>query len=288
MTAGAAQVQWNHNTTHYDASATYKDFGDGFRADSGFVPQVGYREVYGQTGWTFRPKGFVSSLHPLLLLDTQTERTSGALIDRYVAPGVEMNTRWSGYMQLRFLDDRIRAGDRTFPRRQLFFFANVSPSRLLRQVHVDGDLGTDVDFDNVRPGQGGSVNLSATLDPTQHLQFDLVADTQWLRVDDAAHAGEPLFTARVWRAKGTYTFTARTFVRVIGQYVTTSRDPQLYVAATDARDGHFTGTALFAYKVNWQSVVFVGYGDDRDLTLEHHLAPTGHQVFVKLSYAVQR
>ena len=54
-------------------------------------------------------------------------------------------------------------------------------------------------------------------------------------------------------------------------------------------NGHFSGcTALFAYKINWQSVMFVGYGDDRDLTLQNRLVPTGHQVFVKLSYAIQR
>jgi hypothetical protein len=288
LLSGAAQVQWNHNTTHYDASATYKDFGDGFRADNGFVPQVGYREVYGQTGWTFRPHGFFSSVRPFVLMDAQTERTGGATIDRSIVPGAEMNTRWSGYMQFRYLEDRIRDGDRTFPRRQLFFFTSLSPSRLLQQVHIDGDLGTDVDFENARPGRGGDVNLSATINPTNHLQFDLIENTQWLHVDDPAGLSQPLFTAHVSRVKGTYTFTARTFVRLIGQYVSTEREPRLYRAVTDARDGQFSGTALFAYKINWQSVMFVGYGDERALTPENHLVPTGHQVFVKLSYALQR
>jgi hypothetical protein len=45
---------------HFDVNTTYKDFGTGFRADNGFVPQVGYREAGGETGWTFRPKGFFS------------------------------------------------------------------------------------------------------------------------------------------------------------------------------------------------------------------------------------
>ena len=46
---------------------------DGFRADTGFVPQVGYREAYGYTGWTVHPTGFVSSARPFV---TSTIRRS--------------------------------------------------------------------------------------------------------------------------------------------------------------------------------------------------------------------
>ena len=46
---------------------------------------------------------------------------------------------------------------------------------------------------------------------------------------------------------------------------------------------------LFAYKVNWQSVLYVGYGDLRDVTgLEGDFDLGERQVFMKLSYAFQR
>src|SRR5205085_79194 len=38
--SGAGQLQWSHNTTHLDVTGTYKDIGAGFRADTGFIPQV--------------------------------------------------------------------------------------------------------------------------------------------------------------------------------------------------------------------------------------------------------
>ena len=44
------------------AFAQYRDFGDDFRADDGFVPQVGFRENYVESGYTLRPKGFFSRL----------------------------------------------------------------------------------------------------------------------------------------------------------------------------------------------------------------------------------
>lgn len=288
MTSGGSQLQWNHNTTHYDASATYKDFGNGFRADNGFVPQVGYREAFSDTGWTFRPHGFLSRLRTFVNVDRQNDRNTGALLDQWVSPGAGMDTRWNGFMQFRYQRDRIRAGAQTFPRQQFLYVANISPSRLVQFVHIDGYVGSDVDFTNVRAGRGAVVNLEGLVNPTNHLAIDLIESTQWLHADDAAGVSRRVFTARVSRVKATYTFTARSFVRVIGQYVSTDRDPLLYVQPTTARDGQFAGTALFAYKINWQSVMFVGYGDDRDLTLQNRLVPTGHQVFVKLSYAIQR
>jgi hypothetical protein len=56
----------------------------------------------------------------------------------------------------------------------------------------------------------------------------------------------------------------------------------------DARSGTFGGSALFSYKLNWQSVMFVGYGDDRELLDERRLERVDRQLFVKLSYAFQR
>ena len=52
--------------------------------------------------------------------------------------------------------------------------------------------------------------------------------------------------------------------------------------------GFFSGSALFAYKLNWQSVVFLGYGDTRTLSEDGGLPPAGRQLFLKVSYAFQR
>jgi len=154
-------------------------------------------------------------------------------------------------------------------------------------------IGQQVDFENSRPGHGATINLSATVRPGNHLEIAIVENQQWLNVDDAAGESRRLFVARVARLKGTYTFTARLFARAIGQYVSTTRDPSLYLSPVPGRSGDFGGSALLAYKVNWQSVIFIGYGDDRELTDStddrvRRLAPLDRQVFVKVSYAFQR
>ena len=154
---------------------------------------------------------------------------------------------------------------------------------------LDGFFGEQVDFANSRLGTGGMVNLTSSIRPTDHLELRLNASRQWLNVDAPATAGkERLFTADVARLRATYTFTARAFARVIAQYVHTDRDPGLYTLAVDPQSGSWSGSFLLAYKLNWQSVVFLGYGDNRTLVDDNRYEKADRQFFLKLSYAFQR
>jgi hypothetical protein len=293
LTGHAGTVQWIHNAKHLDWAGVYRDISGGFRADTGFVPQVGYRDFSGQTGWTFRPTNFLSRLRTFVGGDRQVDG-SGQLISRDVQPGFGMDSKLNGFLQFRLIDDLIRTPrGPLIGRRQFGYVVLFSPSRFFAQIEADGTLGQDIDFENSRPGRGPTLNASATLRPTEHLELALVENQQWLNVDDATGRSRRLFVARVSRVKGTYTFTSRLFARAIAQYVSTDRDPSLYVDAVGSRSGDFGGSLLLAYKVNWQSVMFIGYGDDRELTdvtdgRARQLAPLDRQLFVKLSYALQR
>src|SRR4029077_1014380 len=107
LTGHASQVQWSHNSVHIDWFAQYRDISDGFRADTGFIPQVGYRELGGNTGWTFRPTNFLSRVRTFLNVDRQLDM-SGDVISRRLQPGVGMDTKLSGFMTFQYVDDTIR------------------------------------------------------------------------------------------------------------------------------------------------------------------------------------
>jgi hypothetical protein len=84
-------------------------------------------------------------------------------------------------------------------------------------------------------------------------------------------------------------FNSRFLVRLIGQYTETRRDVALWIDPTVARrDGDFSGSILVSYKLNWQTVVYAGYGDNRTVQEDASLARADRQVFVKVSYAFQR
>ena len=77
-------------------------------------------------------------------------------------------------------------------------------------------------------------------------------------------------------------------VMIIGQYDATTRNPALYTFAVDKRSGTFNSSVLLAYKLNWQTVVYAGYGDGRTYDeASDKLQNAGRQVFTKVSYAWQ-
>ena len=283
----AAAVSYSHTTSTVDWATEYRDYGGGFRAWNGFVPQVGFRENSAVAGYTFRPTGFFSRVKTFVTADYQAD-TGGSLLLRSIAPGIFVNGRWDSSLTCAVTFDRVRSGDRTFPRRQLLFGLRISPSRAISEIAVAGSLGEDLDFANSRTGRGGYVTAGATLRPTDHLELRLDAGRRWLDVDAADGRNGRLFTATIAHLRAAYTFTSRAFFRGTLQSVRTEQDPSLYLSAVDARDGSLTGSALLAYKLNWQSVVFLGYGDSRTLNEEHSYERSSRQLFLKISYALQR
>jgi hypothetical protein len=282
----ALQTKWSHNTRHLDWFSRYNGLSNGFRADTGFVPQVGIHDLAGSAAWSVHPKGPVSRERTWVQMEYQTDR-SGNVITEGIEPGIGMDTRWNGFVQVRYNDDHTRAADRVIGRRQFGYTIQFSPTRRLTFVSIDSTVGQDIDFANARPATGVTVNLQAIFQPTDHLAVAVLQDTRSLHVTAGDRSGR-LFVERVSRVNTTYTFTSRMFVRLIGQYIYASRDTSLYLSPTDAREGNFSGSALFAYKLNWQSVLFAGYGDDRELSDLRRLEPLDRQLFVKISHAFQK
>jgi hypothetical protein len=199
-----------------------------------------------------------------------------------------MNGKVSSFLRLRYGFSRVRAGHTTLPRQRLYYNVQVNPGRLITQVSLQGFVGQEVDFANVRTGRGANLGLGAAVRPTDHLELRLDESLRWLDVDTPSVHGGRLFTARVDRLRATYTFTPRAFARLIGQHVQTRRDPSLYLSPIDRRDRSLAASALFAYKLNWQTVLFAGYGDERALSDIETLEPSDRQAFFKISYAFQR
>jgi hypothetical protein len=278
----ALETSWRHSTRGLDWIARFRDFGDGFRADEGFVPQVGYREGYLNPGLKFFPKGLFSFVGPFLNLEYAADRR-GKLITRQMDPGVLLlgrrNLQANFQLQLR----RERTADQVLSFTRLSYLVQIDPSRRFTRVGASGFAGEDIDVVNVRVGRGFSVTAFATVRPTDHLTLDANSAVSWLNVD----AGR-LFTAQVQRLKTTYNFSPRMFLRLIGQYVSTRRDPLLYALDVPPRSAGFSGSALFSYRLNWQTALFVGYGDERALDEREDLVRTERQLFIKLSYAFQR
>ena len=148
---------------------------------------------------------------------------------------------------------------------------------------LQGRIGEFIDFANERVGDGGNFSMATTIHPIDRVTFDLAATREWLNA-----AGGRVYTADVERLKAIYSFSAKSILRVIGQAVTTERDPARYGFAVPPHSGSFLASVLYSYKINWQTVLFAGYGDDRVLTASDDLVKLDQSLFFKVSYAIQR
>jgi hypothetical protein len=292
LSSHAGYLSWEHSSQTWDWYLSHTNIGDEFRADLGFLPQVGVRDSQGSLGRSFYlEKGPFRRIRPVVRF-RDVEDTNGSLLVRRYGPGVELQGFWNSYISVDHRTDKIRAGGRLFDLGYVVASISMNPSLRVSFLSLDVEYGDDVDFDNARKAHGATINVQGTLNPTDHLSVSLNAGRRWLDVSPTGSGPRDarLFTADVARIKATYNFTARSFLRVIGQEVRTTRDPSLYntLALLSRRDEDFSGSALFAYKLNWQTVLFLGYSDERSLGANERLEPAGRSLFLKVSYAFQR
>ena len=287
LSGHAAELWWYRQTKAWDYFALYNDVSEEFRADNGFVPQVGFRRAHGEIGRSFYPEDKPISRLRLFAFGEHTEDRDGNLLIRELVPGLGFDSLLNSFFRLELRLDEVLAVERTFERQRVRVTAQLRPGGVFSQLFLRATFGDEVDFANDRLGDGANVELELNVRPSDHLELAIDANRRWLDVADEAGLAGRLFTADVQRLRATYTLNARSWLRLIGQWVETVRDPALYSDEVDSRSRSFGGSALFAYKLNWQTVLFLGYGDNRELDELERLRPADRQLFLKLSYAFQ-
>jgi len=288
LSGHAANLWWYRSKQKYDVFTQIKDISDQFRADNGFVPQVGIRQATGTVGRSFYPEEKAVSRLRTFLYARQSEDQSGRLILRAITPGFEFDAKKDSRIRFEFRFDEVLGIDKTFEREWVHYFVFMTPSKKFNRLGISGNFGDQVDFANDRLGDGATINLSSTFRPTDHLELRLSANRRWLDVTNEEGVAGRLFTADVARLKSVYTFNSKSWLRLIAQWVETERRPDLYTFEIDDHDGSFSGSAVFAYKLTWQSVLYVGYSNTDVQDEFDNLQPADEQLFLKLSYAFQR
>jgi hypothetical protein len=267
---------WNRQKQHYDAAIQLRDIGDGFRADLGFIPQVGYREFAAGAGYRAFPENrLVSFARTYGVVDFQHDQ-NGNSIFRQFASGIFLQGAKNLTVQFEARPkEEILVGNQMLEQTYAIWFAQFDPSRRWPRITLQGRFGEGIDFGGGRVGHQTNFTLASTVRPHDTVTFDVNASREWL---DAQ--GERVYTATIERLKTTYSFSAKSLVRIIGQYVDTKTD--------FGHGGTFLGSVLYSYKLNWQTVLFAGYGDDRVINPNADLLKADRSFFFKVSYAIQR
>ncbi|MCK5058699.1 MAG: hypothetical protein KAT34_18760, partial [Candidatus Aminicenantes bacterium] len=98
--------------------------------------------------------------------------------------------------------------------------------------------------------------------------------------------GEKIYTANLFQTRFIYNFNIRSFVRAILQYTDIDRNVALYNFEIDpVTKGLFT-QFLFSYKINPQTVLFIGYSDNQFGMRGIDITRTDRTFFLKIGYAL--
>jgi len=280
----AALVSYRHSERNWNWRAAYESYGRDFRADSGFVPQVDYRE--GSIGvfrtWWGKPEDWYGNIEVGGDWEYAEDQDG-----RHLESEQELYAFLSGPMQSH-LESAVGHRTRTFDGVMFnqtygFLWADVRPSGAL-QLELELELGDRLDVANTRNGTVFSVEPEVTWRAGRHLNLSASYLHERLDVE-----GGRLYTARLAQLRAVWQFSLRTFLRVISQYTDLTRDPSLYHDEVDAAEQDLFNQVLLSYTINPQTVFFLGYSDTYrgfdDAAESVDLTTASRTVFVKLGYA---
>jgi hypothetical protein len=289
LSGHAAQMSWDHGAGSWDWNLTASDVDGEFRADNGFLPRVGYRQANGTLGHAWGLGGGFFTSARLFTYDEYSIGEDDEILTRVVSGGLDLGGQRNFALRLQARSEDLRVDGRLLSQTQGRARLRVTPGGAVANLVATAYAGSAIDFDNAREGDGWGASLEAVLRSTKHLELRIDAARDVLDVDDAALGEGRLFTADVLRARAVYTFTPSFFVRAIVQLERVDRDPSLYTFAVEAEDEAVDASLLLAYKFDWQSVIYLGYGDSRLLLAESgRREKAGREIFFKLSYAFRR
>jgi Domain of unknown function (DUF5916)/Carbohydrate family 9 binding domain-like len=282
----AGRIQYRHNSKHWYWGGTYQDIGTGFRADSGFIPQVGFRSAnagleyqgYGEQGKNWYSRFWIGGDYDWM------HEQNGDLLEHEIETWIAAQGPMQSFFQIDVGHRDRRFNKVDFEENFLHWNAEVRPSGDF-YVFVGGTFADQIDFANTQLGDRLRYFAGVRWNIGRHAKVDLDQSYEDLDVP-----GGKLFDAKVTQLRAVYQFNIRMFTRAILQYTDITRDPSLYKFSTQSpRSKRLFPQLLFSYKLNPQTVFFAGYSGTRlggsiD-GVDVGLTEADRTFFVKLGYA---
>jgi len=279
----AINLRYGYTSRDWFANVVHQRFDPGFRADLGFLPRVDIEETttHIERIWhgteTDRWNRFAVGGNA-----GRVERTDGQLLNTFANTFFAIHGPLQSVLRMTVAQRKQFWDGQLYDARNFFMNAYIQPRGGLN-LSLFIRLGNQVDFTNSRLGE--EVRIAPTVDwnVSSHLLLRLRHTS--LRLD--AQRGEKIFDAQLSDVRLTWQFNVRSFLRLTVQRQRVSRNLALYDDPdTDARSLDVGAQLLYSYKVNPQTVFFLGYSDNhRDDDDLSSLTQTDRTVFMKLSYA---
>ncbi len=271
-----------YDSRNWSGSLQYYRSSTGFRADSGFEPQVGGNSQQANLARIWH--GESDNWWTRMVLEAEYEVVnleSGPLIDQSSSLRFGVGGPMQSWMQIRLRTGEEMADGVLFDTSDIGLYAQFQPRGGI-SLGSYVQYGDQIDFANTRLGDQVYLEPFLNWNINRHLLMRLQGAFASLDTKQ----GEKIFDASVIDARLTWQFSLRSFVRVTIQSSDVSRNPDVYDEVVDAQSRNMGRQLLYSYKINPQTVFFLGYSDqyvdDDDLD---GLTASGRSWFMKIGYA---
>lgn len=278
----AMNINFRHRTKNFNIYAAYQDLGEDFRADLGFIPRVGYREVNvgSDYRWIAKP-GKWWNLFMVSGLAYRAREENGNLLYEGIESMLLLNGGFQSTLYVVANMERETYGGYEF---DLTYFKTNFQFRPAADVFfaLITNFGDRIDYSNIRPGRRFRIYGSLSYSPGNHFRLDINHTYEKMNAEN-----DRLYTANISQGTIIYQFNTRTFFRSILQYVAYDYNADNYVSPIQPEFKHLFVQLLFSYKLNPQTVLFLGYTDNYRGEREYPLTRSDRTFFLKIGYAWQ-
>ena len=238
----AATIDLYHDTEQWRVAATLAELDDEFRADNGYVPQVGIRSLATELRYKFTELPRVSELAPYISTDTR-EDLAGARVSSAPRAGAQLtlpsNLVLIGEWRPRE-EVRTRVGGPLHVFSQAYLSLTAYPGARAPVATLSAVVGDAVDFSRDRLGNGETLAASLLLRPVSRLELEPRIDLTTVRT--GAPAGMTRESAVQLLA--TLHLSARARFRLILQRVAAERSEN----GVDQEETRAVGSLLFTHE----------------------------------------
>jgi uncharacterized protein DUF5916/cellulose/xylan binding protein with CBM9 domain len=272
-------LSFEHNARNWYANARYEDVGRDFRADMGFMPRVDYKFSLAGLGHVWQGDWHGYTRANLGGDWDRREDQAGQLLEEEWETWLDVNGPLQSFLSIDVgVRDRFFNGV-TFDEKFSNTFFEIQPTGDL-YLSLETRLSDEIDFVNTQAGD------ILHLEPTVRYNLGLHLRTVLTHIYEKLDVkGGTLYTANLSQLSTVYQFNVRTFLRAILQYTDIDRAPALYLEDVDEHTEQLFSQLLFSYKLNPQTVLFVGYSDSSFGDQRIDLTRTDRTLFLKLGYA---
>jgi len=282
FSGNAAQAEYNYDSRDWFGFARYELRDADFRADSGFVTRVDYdqQSIGGGKRWHGDEGNWWTRMQFQADYDIAHDM-DGRVLNREVEARFAIVGPKQWYAHIGGSTGDVFFDGSQFKETKINVYTQIQPRGGLF-LGVWAGIGDQVDFDNTRLGDELRVQPRIEWNVNEHLLARV--QSSFVKLD--SKEGPNIFDAQVHDLRLTWQFSNRSFVRMTVQHQEVERNQAMYVDEVDANSQDVGRQLLYSYKLNPQTVFFLGYSDrhidDDDLA---DLTSTDRTFFMKVGYA---